>query len=67
MDYDEDGYPLHDHVATPREACLEYARNYGMDHPEVAWVNTHFDTWERNPFYHGPPVRHPEDDDEDGA
>jgi hypothetical protein len=51
-----------DHIATPAEACKEYARNYGSDHPEQAWILTDFDTWEPNPFYHGPPVQHPEDD-----
>jgi hypothetical protein len=51
-----------DRLATPSEACKEYARNYGSDHPERAWILTDFDTWERNPFYSGPKVPHPEDD-----
>jgi hypothetical protein len=49
-------------LATPRDACCEQARNEGRDHPERAWILTFFDTWEPNPFYIGPPVRHPETD-----
>ena len=49
-----------DHMATPSESCREYARNFGADHPEQAWVSTPFDSWERNPFYDGPPREHPE-------
>ena len=51
-----------DHLATPQEACREYARNVGIEYPDRAWILTHFDTWERNPFYHGPAVPHPESD-----
>jgi hypothetical protein len=51
-----------DHIATPSEACKEYARNYGSDHLNQAWILTNWDTWERNPFYSGPPQPHPEDD-----
>jgi len=43
-------------LATPTEACREYARNVGMDDPSREWICTHFDTWERNPFYTG--VKH---------
>ena len=50
------------HMATPAEACKEFARNVGADHPDRAWILTDFDTWERNPYYSGPPVPHPEDD-----
>lgn len=59
----------HDHepdrVATPAEACKEFAWNYGMDHPDKAWLLSDYDTWEKNPHYKGPPVPHPEDDDYD--
>lgn len=51
-----------DHIATPSEACREYARNVGCDRPQQAWILTDFDTWERNPYYTGPAVPHPEDD-----
>jgi hypothetical protein len=43
-------------------ACQEQARNEGREHPDRAWICTFFDTWERNPYYAGPPVPHPEDD-----
>ena len=46
--------PMSMHVA-------EYARNHGALTPEKAWILSPFDTWEANPSYQGPPVRHPED------
>jgi hypothetical protein len=46
---------------TTQDACREYARNYGADHPDKAWILTDWDTWESNPFYQGPPIPHPED------
>ena len=45
-----------------QEACREYAREVGRENPDRAWIATDFDSWEPNPFYKGPPVRHPEDD-----
>jgi hypothetical protein len=59
-DYDYER--MESHMATPSEACREYAANYGADHPERAWILTDYDSWERNPHYHGPSVPHPEDD-----
>ena len=56
MDYDPWG-----HLATPSEACKEYARNVGAEVPDRAWILTDYDTWERNPFYQGSPQPHPED------
>lgn len=50
-------------LATPAEAAREYAINVGRENPDRAWILTHYDTWERNPFYSGPPQRHPEDDE----
>ncbi len=44
------------------EACREYAREHGAQHPDHAWILTPFDTWEPNPSYHGPAVPHPEED-----
>jgi len=49
-------------VATPSEAMKEYAFNFGMDNRERAWICTPFDTWERNPFYNGPAMPHPEEE-----
>jgi hypothetical protein len=51
-----------DHVATPGEACKEYARNAGYEDPSQEWILTPWDTWEVNPAYTGPRGRHPEDD-----
>lgn len=51
-------------AATPAEAAREYAVNVGREHPDRAWILTPFDSWKPNPFYSGPPVRHPEDDPE---
>ena len=65
MAYDHLAYDhLEDRLATPTEACREYARNVGVDHPDRPWILTDFDTWERNPFYHGPPAPHPEYEDD---
>lgn len=52
-------------LATPSEACREYAYNVGRESTGRAWILTDRDTWERNPFYVGPPARHPDDDDRD--
>ena len=54
---DEEG-PL----ATPDDAIREFAVNVGRDRAEQAWILTDYDTWQRNSFYTGPAVRHPEDD-----
>tara|TARA_Y100000389_G_scaffold122293_1_gene119652 strand:- start:367 stop:576 length:210 start_codon:yes stop_codon:yes gene_type:complete len=42
-------------------ACREYAYNVGTLKPDVEWLLTDFDTWERNPHYQGKPGPHPED------
>lgn len=49
-------------VGTSAPHLREFARNAGHEHPEQAWILTPWDTWEKNPAYSGPPVRHPEDD-----
>ena len=49
-----------DHLATVTEAIREWARNYGADHPDVAWLLSDWDTWEPNPHYSGAPVPHPD-------
>ncbi len=38
------------------------ALELGAVNPQHAWVCTSRDSWEPNPFYSGPPVRHPGDD-----
>lgn len=44
-------------------ADREQARELGRADPGRAWVLTDRDVWHPNPFYTGPEVRHPEDDD----
>lgn len=58
-----DIYRTYDHVATNSEALAEFADNVGMDHPNQEWLLSSWDTWERNPHYHGEPGPHPESDD----
>lgn len=43
----------------------EGAREVGAANPDHAWILSDRDVWYKNPFYQGPPVRHPEDDYED--
>lgn len=57
--YYEEDYSV---LATPREACREYAWVVGQDCRDQAWILTDYDTWEPNPHYTGPAVPHPEDD-----
>lgn len=62
--------PDEDRVATPQEACREYAHAVGFDNmaagrEQPAWILTNWDSWEPNPFYTGPKVRHPEDDSDE--
>lgn len=56
---------MYDEIATPSTARAEYALNAGAMQPDVAWISTPWDTWERNPHYTGPEVRHPEADDDE--
>lgn len=44
------------------EAVRQYASSSGADAPDVEWISTPFDTWERNPHFTGTPGRHPEDE-----
>ena len=53
------------HHSTPSEWDREEARWIGMEKPDQAWILTGNDVWHQNPFYHGPPVPHPEDDEDD--
>lgn len=56
---------LNERVASPSEARAEFAANAGAETPERAWILTPWDTWEANPCYAGPPVRHPEVEPDD--
>lgn len=49
-------------LATTQEAVREWACVVGANKPDVPWLLSDYDTWERNPYYRGPPVSHPEDD-----
>ena len=66
---EEDYYAAQDgdRCATQGEAVAEYARNVGADRPDQEYILSHYDTWERNPFFTGTPGRHPEDDQDDDA
>ena len=65
--YDEADYyaALEERVATDREAMIEHAWAVGVEHRDRAWLLDDRDVWVRNPHYHGPAVRHPEDDRDD--
>lgn len=52
-------------VATMADSVREYASNAGEDSPDRPWILSPMDTWEKNPHYSGPPVRHPEDPTEE--
>lgn len=54
---------FYDRPATKSEACIEYARNVGAEHPEREFIITDYDTVERNPFYTG--QKHDQDIGED--
>lgn len=45
------------------EAIEEQRQIFGAENPDRQWILSSWDTWERNPFYHGPEQPHPEDDD----
>ena len=49
-----------EHLASEAEADREYATNFGMDHPERAWILSSRDVWYSNPYYVGPAVPHPD-------
>ncbi len=44
------------------EAIAEQVQIFGMEQKDSQWILTSWDTWEKNPYYHGPDQRHPEDD-----
>ena len=47
---------------TMRMAVLDRVKAEGGVNPNRPWILSQYDTWERNPYYQGPPVPHPEDD-----
>ena len=48
-----------------RQAVNEWAWNYGAMHPDMPWICSDLDTWEKNPHYkcaeEEPYPPHPED------
>lgn len=50
-------------LATQVEADHEYARNVGQFETDRAWILAPTDAWYRNPYYSGPPMPHPEDEE----
>lgn len=52
-------------VATMQDAVREWVLVVGADRPDQAWVLHDYDVWVKNPYYHGAPVPHPEDDPRD--
>ena len=54
-----------DQLATPADAVREWVSVVGANHPDRAWLCHDYDVWVANPYYNGPPVRHPEDYDMD--
>lgn len=59
--------PEEDRMATPQDAEREYAENYGREHPDLAWISTPRDQVMPNPFYVGPPQKHPYDESDEGT
>ena len=48
-------------VPTDQDIHREQIRQLGAQKPDSPWILSDYDAWERNPFYHGPDVPHPED------
>jgi hypothetical protein len=53
--------------ATEYEAELEYVANVGAEQPDRAWIWSDRDAWYRNPYYTGPAVPHPEQEQDSGG
>lgn len=51
-----------DRPASRGEAVREWAYNVGETVPEQEYLLSDYDTFEKNPWYVGPPGRHPEDE-----
>jgi hypothetical protein len=45
---------------TPMQAVAQWARVYGADHRDRAWLAHDRDVWVANPWYRGAPQPHPE-------
>lgn len=47
------------------EAIQEQIQIFGAEQKNKQWILTSWDSWEKNPYYHGPDQKHPEDDSHD--
>jgi hypothetical protein len=45
-----------------KEGIAEQVQIFGAEMPDRQWILSGWDTWERNPYYHGEEQQHPEDD-----
>ena len=62
MNDDYENYVLHgDPVPSRSELVAQWVRAVGADRQNEAWIASPYDTWEKNPYYVGPPVQHPEE------
>jgi len=64
FDFDDNSDHFTEHVASEAESDREYARNYGYDNPQRAWILSPRDVWYPNPSYVGAPVPHPDSQEE---
>lgn len=48
-------------LATEQDAVREWVWNVGYEdcYKDQQWICSNYDTWERNPHYHGPEQQHP--------
>lgn len=50
------------HYSSEAESDRFFALELGKERLDCAWILSDRDVWYPNPFYQGPPVKHPEDD-----
>ena len=50
-------------MASKLESDIEYVDWVGADSPDKAWILSDRDIWYPNPFYTGPMVNHPEEEE----
>lgn len=43
------------------EGIAEQVQIFGAEQPDCQWILSGWDSWERNPYYHGEEQQHPED------
>jgi hypothetical protein len=50
-------------LATESDAIREWTSAVGCENRDRAWLLSNYDTWERNPYYVGAPVPHPDSEE----